>query len=1228
MVSVKAKPNFKLKLLSTHIALILGLMVCTSQNQAYAANWNDRYGDGSLNNDHLQKKYDNGDTKQGQSFGTYGDETDTKPYQLVFRYSKDKGPVNSPFFVKGTNIYLDILSEDLVFDVNNKDKTQNYILGALFNEYNSNLGYDYTEVEKKGLQYAGKINILSKNAALKLHSEQNNLVSGLRVEQKGKITFWTQDELSQFDDVKNLGAQNIAITVTKDNSSGQTHGLYNKLGEASLHSSEKFDFTTSHNSQQTTTDHSIGIYNDGGNTDLKTTTATLNSSGTVTKNQNKLVGSFGYLGISNLNIAANFKKDPNLSNKEQLKENIEFTGSTFISNTTLNVNSTSTGGAAFGLTQIGSQNTMTLNGDTTINAKATENNGSTLNNAYGLVNYFKEETAKISYKESERGGNITLDYEIKDGNSKIETNNIAIYADAAGDSFGILQKGLNNTTTLKGDVYIATNINAQDAAFNDSYALINSSKNALIETQSNVTINVNKASQEQSLHKARALEALDASTIKVNASGGEYLVTVNGDLHTSKKALDDLNIDIKNANSSGSYLDISIGVLPWIERDNNVEFSLPLAYQDSAFEDLNFTQSADNKTVDNASPYQDHGSIIFTMNKEGSYLNGAANGNIDITVGEKTQWNVTSDSLFKELRASGGVIDLYHESMQFDASNPYQKIHVNTLSNTGINVSANSPSTFVLNTDILGKGVEVLSFDGTTYYKKAASDGLKNNQVTVYDGKITSNGSYTYNGQDVDIALKDFTLATAQNMLSHEIRHGDFIYIDSVDGPQTHNVKIYDQAVMDGSLDYTDKVLKFATVASGLTLKAQAVTNDTSAYTYLPKIWSTAHTDKSVSNGQVVDNEKALSADGKINDAINNTYFTREEYDLLIKDQESSENGGTISSDTVDYWLSGYDKKLSNLGDLVTSLYGIHFNNAYLQTLRQRLGEVRYGAQDGIWFKALALEDGSYGIASDGYSQKMHGFNLGYDKIVSVDENSMYLVGGSLKTANATQKLNSSSGSGKTKAYGLNLYATYAVDNGFYADFVLSSDIYSQDLSTTTENNTAVCGNYDTLGYGASIEIGRMFSSSADDLSYGPWYNSYFIEPQAQISYYRLEGKNFSLNTGTQVRQDDYDNLIGRLGLVLGKKFNYGDKYQVVDKRYSQFYLKAGVKHDFLGSRTVYIAKDRFSAFDIGITTIYYGAGFDWNFADNLRLYGQFEREEGDGYQKDFEINLGLKWDF
>ena len=63
-------------------------------------------------------------------------------------------------------------------------------------------------------------------------------------------------------------------------------------------------------------------------------------------------------------------------------------------------------------------------------------------------------------------------------------------------------------------------------------------------------------------------------------------------------------------------------------------------------------------------------------------------------------------------------------------------------------------------------------------------------------------------------------------------------------------------------------------------------------------------------------------------------------------------------------------------------------------------------------------------------------------------------------------------------------------------------------------------------------------------------------------------------------------------------------------------------------SRTVYIATDRLSAFDIGITFIYYGAGFDWNFADNLRLYGQFEREEGDGYQKDFEINLGLKWDF
>ena len=47
-----------------------------------------------------------------------------------------------------------------------------------------------------------------------------------------------------------------------------------------------------------------------------------------------------------------------------------------------------------------------------------------------------------------------------------------------------------------------------------------------------------------------------------------------------------------------------------------------------------------------------------------------------------------------------------------------------------------------------------------------------------------------------------------------------------------------------------------------------------------------------------------------------------------------------------------------------------------------------------------------------------------------------------------------------------------------------------------------------------------------------------------------------------------------------------------------------------------------------GKTTFYYGLGGDRQFNERMRLYGQFERETGDDYEKDYEVSVGLKYEF
>ena len=791
--------------------------------------------------------------------------------------------------------------------------------------------------------------------------------------------------------------------------------------------------------------------------------------------------------------------------------------------------------------------------------------------------------------------------------AKIESSG-AVNIDSISDSqlaVGVYLSDQGTTGDFSGNL----NLKSIQSNKDDAYGLYVTT-DARLTANGGFVANINKDGLDEHLNKARAIEALGGGQVFINTQGSS-LVQVDGDLHTRPESAE-LN--------TSSDLNFQIEVLSWVIRKQDVNLG-----------SLRSVANALAITTDDTGKSEKE-KITFVMNRVDSFLTGAANGNIDMTVATDTRWDVTGDSDFTQLRAVGGLIDLYHENIQFNELNPFQKVTVQTLSSTGLNTQSTSPSSFVMNTDILGKGVEVLSFDGTTFYKKNDGDGLKNASGEVDgEGFFTKNPTYTFNCEEIEIEFEGFKENDVKTLASYELRHGDFLNVVKSDAPQTHYVQIVDSSILNGQINYTNQVLKFATTPANVTLVTRAVDDDTSAFKYLPKVWTTTHTEQTVKDG-VVQNVDAVVSDGKIRDeAANTTWFTREEYEQLVAagDLVTTEDTGTIITDgMIDYWISGYDKTINNPGDLVTSLYGIQFNDAQLTTLRKRLGEVRYGAQDGLWIKALAQKDGTSGIVTAGYEQELYGLNLGIDRLVSVSEETMWLVGGNLKQAHAMQELLSKKGDGETDSYGLNLYATWANYKGSYADFVLSADWYRQKLHTVNESNVSVRGKYNTWGFGASIEIGRMFSTGDDDLSWGPWYQHWFLEPQAQLSYYWLKGKDFVLSNGARVRQKNSDNLTGRLGLVLGTKFNYGEDREEIDKCYSQFYIKGGIKHDFLGSRAVYVGSDKFESDDIGTTTIYYGLGFDWNLADQWRMYFQAEREKGDGYEKDYEVSIGLKWQY
>ncbi len=307
---------------------------------------------------------------------------------------------------------------------------------------------------------------------------------------------------------------------------------------------------------------------------------------------------------------------------------------------------------------------------------------------------------------------------------------------------------------------------------------------------------------------------------------------------------------------------------------------------------------------------------------------------------------------------------------------------------------------------------------------------------------------------------------------------------------------------------------------------------------------------------------------------------------------------------------------------------------ADLEDLRKRLGEVRYGAQEGAWVKAFNKKDSVDTSGTRGFEQEAYGFNIGVDRLVATAEASSWLVGAAFRYSKADQEgLATGSLTGKLDEYSAKAYASWMSRSGSYADFVAQVGRYDQKLKGLDNTGLGTShADYKNWGYGASVEVGHMFTlgDSVDDRQ---WYNHFFIEPQVQLSYFHVNGEDYKTSTGLAVSQGDAEFLTGRAGVVLGKKFNYGTVDEL-DRRYFQVGLIGGVKHEFLGGdQTITyrgVEGDSVSvhADDIDGTRFYYGLNFDWQVAENFRIYAQVDREEGDNYTKDYDVSVGAKWLF
>ncbi|WP_418534434.1 autotransporter outer membrane beta-barrel domain-containing protein [Parasutterella excrementihominis] len=139
-------------------------------------------------------------------------------------------------------------------------------------------------------------------------------------------------------------------------------------------------------------------------------------------------------------------------------------------------------------------------------------------------------------------------------------------------------------------------------------------------------------------------------------------------------------------------------------------------------------------------------------------------------------------------------------------------------------------------------------------------------------------------------------------------------------------------------------------------------------------------------------------------------------------------------------------------------------------------------------------------------------------------------------------------------------------------------------MTTSMLDGRGVSGKVNNFGLGLSAEVGKKFGLTKD----------FFVEPQAQLAYYWIKGKDFKDAEGNTK---------------------------------AQVFVKGGVKQQFAGKQKLYANSVQFKD-ELKGTSGYYGLGFEANPNKKVSLYGQLERENGKHYTKEIEVMLGLRCKF
>lgn len=302
---------------------------------------------------------------------------------------------------------------------------------------------------------------------------------------------------------------------------------------------------------------------------------------------------------------------------------------------------------------------------------------------------------------------------------------------------------------------------------------------------------------------------------------------------------------------------------------------------------------------------------------------------------------------------------------------------------------------------------------------------------------------------------------------------------------------------------------------------------------------------------------------------------------------------GKIDASTIKRAIQQHNQAVSSMANLSLMTWRQENND-----MNKRLGEVRASeGNQGIWAR-MARGQSKYG--QQGIKNQYNYYQLGYDSKISDD----WILGGAFTYTDGDSSY--TNGSGTNKHTGFAVYGSNLRDDGSFIDLIAKYAHMKNDFDV---NGGVGSGDYSTNGLSFSAEYGKRFHQE-----------SYWIEPQAELTYGRVSSADFTTKNGASVHQDSMDSLVGRLGFSLGKDIKQGNVY-----------VRASYLYDFQGDTSVTMSKGGAATSfktDLGGGWWEFGVGTNLDLGHDTHFYLDVETTAGGDVDTPWQWNAGVRYSF